>query len=296
MENRYVLGVDIGGSHIACQVVNVKNCEPLQESYVEVKVAENEAAGVILQAWERALSTCMRKVSGIEITGMGVAVPSPFDFVNGIAMADHKFAALKGLNIREELSRVTGIKPACILFTNDAAAFGMGVWRLNGTKHRHLIGVTLGTGFGACFIVDGCYATFGPGVPVGGELWNWPFRGVIAEDYVSTRWFEKRFEELAGVKVAGLKDITKLYEQGKFCQQSEQIFCEFSTAFGEIMLPFIQRFKADTLIIGGGMALAGQYFLPQMKQYFVRHAVGATIDVFADTTLAIITGAAALCV
>ena len=295
MENSYVLGVDIGCSHIACQIVNLKECQPLKESYVEVKIPENEAAGVILSAWEKALNTCIQKMPGIEITGIGVAVPSPFDFVNGIAMAEHKFAALKGLNIREELSRATGIKPECILFTNDAAAFGMGIWRCHGKKHHHLIGVTLGTGFGACFIVDGCYATFGPGVPVGGELWNWPFRGVIAEDYVSTRWFEKRFRELTGVKISGLKDMVGLYEQGKFCREAEQVFREFSTAFGEIMLPFMQRFEADSLVIGGGMVQAAQYFLTQIRQYFENNHVKASVDIFTDTTLAIITGAAALC-
>ena len=57
-----------------------KECQPLKESYVEVKIPENEAAGVILSAWEKALNTCIQKMPGIEITGIGVAVPSPFDF------------------------------------------------------------------------------------------------------------------------------------------------------------------------------------------------------------------------
>ena len=162
MEDVYVLGVDIGGSHIACQLVNLSDCSLIENTYAEVKVAENQSAGIILAAWEKALKECMGKAAGKTIRGIGVAMPSPFDFVQGIAMADHKFASLKGLNIRQELSRVTGILPSSILFTNDAAAFGMGAWRLNGSRDRHLIGVTLGTGFGACFIVDGCYATYGP--------------------------------------------------------------------------------------------------------------------------------------
>ncbi len=139
MKDIYVLGVDIGGSHMACQVVNLHGCRPLSDTYVEVKVSEKEPAGVILTAWEKGLKACLEKAGGKPICGM----------------ADHKFASLKGLNIREELHRVTGIAADSILFTNDAAAFGMGVWRLNGATDRHMIGVTLGTGFGACFIVDG---------------------------------------------------------------------------------------------------------------------------------------------
>ena len=295
MEDIYVLGVDIGGSHIACQLVNLSDCSLIENTYAEVKVAENQSAGIILAAWEKALKECMGKAAGKIIRGIGVAMPSPFDFVQGIAMADHKFASLKGLNIRQELSRVTGILPSSILFTNDAADFGMGAWRLNGSRDRHLIGVTLGTGFGACFIVDGCYATYGPGVPIGGELWNYPFRGVIAEDYVSTRWFEKRFAELTGEAIHGVKGMIDLYQAGKYKTETEQVFREFSNSFGEIMVPFMTRFNADMLVIGGGMVLSEQYFLPLIGQYMKANGINASIMTVADTTTAIIAGAAALC-
>lgn len=295
MRDHYVLGVDIGGSHVACQVVNLNGCRLLEDTYVEVKVSERESAGVILAAWEKALKSCLEKAGDRTVTGIGVAIPSPFDFIQGIAMADHKFASLKGLNIRQELYRVSGIAEESILFTNDAAAFGMGAWRLGGAVDRHMIGVTLGTGFGACFIVDGCYATYGPGVPIGGELWNYPFRGVIAEDYVSTRWFEARFAELTKETIKGLKGMVDFYEAGKYKLETEQVFREFAGSFGEIMLPFMQRFKADKLIMGGGMVLSQQYFLPLIEQYFRNNGVQASIGVLADTTTAIIAGAAALC-
>ena len=40
MEDIYVLGVDIGGSHIACQLVNLSDCSLIENTYAEVKVAE----------------------------------------------------------------------------------------------------------------------------------------------------------------------------------------------------------------------------------------------------------------
>ena len=52
MEDVYVLGVDIGGSHIACQLVNLSDCSLIENTYAEVKVAENQSAGIILAAWE----------------------------------------------------------------------------------------------------------------------------------------------------------------------------------------------------------------------------------------------------
>ena len=216
MNEKYALGVDIGGSHIACQVVELDSSRPVGETYTEVKIAENESAQKILAAWDSALGACMQKAGARAITGLGVAMPSPFDFIKGIAMAEHKFASIKGMNVRAELHRLTGIDPSRILFTNDAAGFGMGAWSLGGGNARHLIGVTLGTGFGACFIVDGCYATYGPGVPIGGELWDYPFRGRIAEDFVSTRWFEEKFRQITGVAITGVKPMIDYYHADKY--------------------------------------------------------------------------------
>lgn len=224
MNEKYALGVDIGGSHIACQVVELDSSRPVGETYTEVKIAENESAQKILAAWDSALGACMQKAGARAITGLGVAMPSPFDFIKGIAMAEHKFASIKGMNVRAELHRLTGIDPSRILFTNDAAGFGMGAWSLGGGNARHLIGVTLGTGFGACFIVDGCYATYGPGVPIGGELWDYPFRGRIAEDFVSTRWFEEKFRQITGVAITGVKPMIDYYHADKYTAEVRAIF------------------------------------------------------------------------
>lgn len=295
MNEKYAIGVDIGGSHIACQVVELGSSSPAGETYTEVKIAENESAQKILAAWDSALGACMQKAGARAITGLGVAMPSPFDFIKGIAMAEHKFASIKGMNVRAELHRLTGIDPSRILFTNDAAGFGMGAWSLGGGNARHLIGVTLGTGFGACFIVDGCYATYGPGVPIGGELWDYPFRGRIAEDFVSTRWFEEKFRQITGVAITGVKPMIDYYHADKYTAEVRAIFDEFARTFAEIMLPFVQRFGADTLVVGGGMVRAEEFFFPQLRAAFEQKGVQIPVVAMADTTTAIITGAAALC-
>ena len=39
MNEKYALGVDIGGSHIACLVVELGSSRPVGETYTEVKIA-----------------------------------------------------------------------------------------------------------------------------------------------------------------------------------------------------------------------------------------------------------------
>ena len=49
------------------------------------------------------------------------------------------------------------------------------------------------------------------------------------------------------------------------------------------------------LVIGGGMVLSEEFFIPQIKQYLSEQGVNVTICTQPDTTASIIVGAAALC-
>ena len=61
MNEKYALGVDIGGSHIACQVVELGSSRPVGETYTEVKIAENESAQKILA--DKFAHICVRRAA-----------------------------------------------------------------------------------------------------------------------------------------------------------------------------------------------------------------------------------------
>ena len=128
-----------------------------------------------------------------------------------------------------------------------------------------------------------------------GELWDYPFRGRIAEDFVSTRWFEEKFRQITGVAITGVKPMIDYYHADKYTAEVRAIFDEFARTFAEIMLPFVQRFGADTLVLGGGMVRAEEFFFPQLRAAFEQKGVQIPVVAMADTTTAIIAGAAALC-
>lgn len=44
---------------------------------------------------------------------------------------------------------------------------------------------------------------------------------------VSTRWFEKRFAELTGEAIHGVKGMIDLYQAGKYKTETEQVFRDF---------------------------------------------------------------------
>src|ERR1700744_5791346 len=167
------IGVDIGGTHIsaACVAYN----ELLKETYLRAAVDPSADARTILDSWASLINTVIGLTSADEpVSSIGVAMPGPFDYRNGISMITglDKYESLYGVNVREALrQRLTYSGPIC--FENDAACFGIGVARGDRMdQYRRLIALTLGTGLGACFINDTKPLTSGIGVPPNGYLYN----------------------------------------------------------------------------------------------------------------------------
>ena len=88
------------------------------------------------------------------------------------------------------------ISPSGIKFMNDASCFLHGeVFCGAAYKCEEALGFTLGTGLGS--------AIYKNGIAEDGEMWCSAYKDGIAEDYLSTRWFERRYKELTGKDIKG---------------------------------------------------------------------------------------------
>ncbi len=86
-------------------------------------------AEVILQSWVKALRPDHK--SSEEIITIGIAMPGPFDYEQGISLMKgmQKYDSLYGMNIRQILAERLGIPGEHITFINDAEAFYAGELR-----------------------------------------------------------------------------------------------------------------------------------------------------------------------
>ncbi len=183
------LGVDIGGTHISAALA--LDGILLHETYRRAVIDPAADASTLLDAWAELMNAVIALApvaadKDAMVRSIGLAMPGPFDYVNGISMIRglNKYESLYGLNIREALQDRLTDRTLPIAFANDAACFGLGGARAEAAAHRKSIAITLGTGFGACFVEDKLLVTTGPGVPPNGYLYNIPFKGGIAEDYI----------------------------------------------------------------------------------------------------------------
>lgn len=256
MEKPLVLGIDIGGSHITAALVDMKTRSILSDSYKRRFVNSGDDAATILNSWTMVIKEAFNGTH-IPDKKISIAIPGPFDYVNGICLIkeQEKFQSLFNLNIRNELASRLNIVPSNIEFINDAAAFLKG--EIFGGEVKitgNVMGITLGTGLGSALSINH--------VTTDAALWKSAFLDGIAEDYLSGRWFTERFKELTGKNIAGVKELLAGINEE---QDIAQIFGEFGKNLARFMIPLINRYSLEMIVIGGSISLAYDLFSAELN-------------------------------
>jgi len=255
------IGVDIGGSHISSAAVDLSTHLIIRETASEQKINNKAGADEILEGWVRALAGTISAIDKDKLTGIGFAMPGPFDYPNGIALFERveKYESLYGINISDQLrDRLKLNQDVHFRYINDATSFAIAeAWIGKASKYDKMIALTLGTGFGSALINQGIPVLSGDTVPEMGCVWHIPFKSGIADDYFSTRWFIKNYYEKTGTKVHGVKDIAGMADRDP---AALAIFEEYGSNMGNFLAPWISKFDAKVIVIGGNVTGAFHLF------------------------------------
>ena len=260
MDKNIVIGVDVGGSHITSAAVDLDNLTIEEGTLFSNKVDSKASKEVIFESWAKAISKTIKSTSLSGLKRISFAIPGPFQYKNGIAMFEinDKYENLYQVSVSDELPTYLKEDSVEFRYLNDATSFGVGVARIGEAKEYHkVIAITLGTGFGSCFISEGIPQVKAPDVPKDGCLWDKPFKQGIADEYFSTRWFKKRYRELTSEDIKGVKEIAEA--DNEF---SKKVFNEFGSNLAEFMIPVIRKYKPDLIVLGGNISNANEKFLP----------------------------------
>jgi len=253
---KLAMGIDIGGSHITCQLFDITENQLLEGSKVRVVVDGNGSKESILNSWIKAIHQTTSNHNLKELAGIGFAMPGPFDYLNGIAWFDKnvdKFHNLTGVDVKAELlQRLDLPTEFYIRFLNDAASFAVGVANVEpASKFSRIIALTLGTGFGTTFIKNGLPVAGKDGIPEDGFLYHIPFQKSIADEYFSTRWFLNEYKNQTGKDISGVKELAELAAND---ETAKEIFSLFGKNMGSFLTPWIQKFNAECIVLGGNIA------------------------------------------
>lgn len=277
-DSAYVVGVDVGGSHILSGAIALASGNLLEQSLFETKIDNKAPRSTILEAWASTINKTLQCLSGKQIQGIGFAMPGAFNYKTGVALfeGNEKYESLYDCNVPQTLGPLLISSDLEMRFLNDATSFAVGeAWRGEAAGKGRAISITLGTGFGSAFVVNGIPVTSGNTVPEHGCLWHLPFMNGIGDDYFSTRWFTKRYQEITGTTMPGVKEIHDLAQQGDV--KAMRLFHEFGSNMAVFIAPWFRNFRPEVLVMGGNISKAWQLFAQPFHKQLLKE--GLTLEV-----------------
>lgn len=225
MDTRTIL-LDIGGSFIKTQ----------EGSQIPIRSegSREEIAASLRQA-----------VSVRRADRIGIAIPGPFDYREGIFRMDHKFAAVKGERFRTLAAVPDGVQ---LRFAHDVNAVLMGAIRRLGLGDRNVALVTIGTGLGFSYSIKGKIQQSETGSPAM-AIWNLPYEGGILEDRVSARGIRSAYESKTGEKDQSAYSIAMKAYAGDIAAM--EVYDDLGDTLGKVLSWLLADVGADALLVGG---------------------------------------------
>jgi glucokinase len=255
----FVLTYDVGGSHVSAGLCSLSDLTVLRvESAPLAGVDTFEAFADLLH------NLGMRAADGqTGIAGASLAVPFPFDCEAGVSLMEHKLTALYRRDLRGALADRFGWHRDQFRFLNDAGAYLLGEVGAGAVKGaKRAVGLTLGTGVGCAFAIDGVQVREGDGVPPGGEIWDYPYGGGTVEDLISTRAVKGAYLARTGREL----EVSAIAAAAGSDNDARDVFEEFGGHLGQVLRDVVAPFRPDKVVIGGGIARSASLFLPAAEE------------------------------
>lgn len=230
MDTKTIL-LDVGGTFIKC---SDGRCIPSESggSREDIAAALHKAVGPL---------------DGV--SGIGVAIPGPFDYESGTFLLKHKFAAAYGETFRSLLRIPAGVT---LKFAHDVNAVLMGALRLTAPRDGNAALVTLGTGLGFSYAING-RVQCSPGGSPALSLWNRPLQGGgILEDRLSARGISAEFARISGEKNRTSLQIARMAFAGN--PDALAAYATTGRLLGEALFPQLGELGISLLLVGGQIA------------------------------------------
>jgi len=259
----FAIALDVGGTSIKSGVVALTTA--VVESQTQTPIDSGASAESILATFAGIVDRHARERSGSAPDGIALAFPGPFEYDTGVCRIEGvaKYESLYGINVGDELRRRLDWGDRPIRFRNDAEAAILGECLDGaGDGYGRVIGITLGTGFGSAFVVDGVVQTSGPGVPASGWLYPFPAGGVRADDYFSLRGLVGQLRAAGDVPI---DPETAAEATRRDAGAGGEVFVIYGAALGRFLAPFVAGFGAEAVIVLGGIAGAFDLFGPSLR-------------------------------
>lgn len=267
--NSCTLLLDVGGTFIKAGMASASGelIPGAEFSYPIHSEGSREDITTSLSAsvWQ---GVCFALDNSLIISTIGISVPGPFDYQNGIPLMKHKFQSIYGLSLTEffrSLPEVGPAMPICFMHDVNAAMLGeMSYGNAQGFANAAI--VTLGTGLGFACCLDGKVQYSATGSPRI-AIYNTPYRDGILEDYASKRGFLRLYEGISGRPSEPSLTVAEL---GRLAGEGDAAALEtFATVAGilaESIRKILTEQRIECLLFGGQISRSFAFMGPVLRE------------------------------
>lgn len=283
-ESPLAIGIDFGGTSVKTGVVC--GCEIIDQA-PPIATQDFSTPDGLLGTMVRTVEDLRARHPGVRATGIGM--PGFVDFENGIVLDLTNVRGWQNIPLKERLEKAIGLPVAA---DNDANCMAFAEWKLGAGKGRqHLVCVSLGTGVGGGVIANGQMvrgAKFGAGeigqtsIDYQGRRGHYGNLGAL-EDYVGNQEIARDAQD--AYRSAG---ISKDIEDCSPAALAEAAHHGDETALGRwnligrmlatSMMNACWLLNPEALVIGGGVARAGELLLEPFREHLFKQLSGPFKD------------------
>ncbi|UOQ68594.1 ROK family protein [Hymenobacter volaticus] len=272
------IGIDIGGTKIHVGVV--------QDERIIQEIQFETSATAPKEQILGALVDSIKSVMDSEVAGIGIGVPGLVDEKNGIVHNVQNIPSWREVSLKGHLASHFKVP---VYITNDANAFAIGEKIYGkGKECTNLVGITLGTGFGAGIIINN--DVYSGTLSSAGEFGCIPYRDKTIEDYCSGKFFVQNFG-LPGT------ELHLLAQRGEL--QALEAFSQFGEHLGNAIKVILYALSPEAIFLGGSISKCYKYFQEALHKSVLEFPFKIVTDrlTIAPSELgnAAVLGAAALC-
>lgn len=272
-----VIGVDAGGTRVDAGLLRLDEKEPkIVGETIRIPSPESQSFERIVDEFGNLLiqvkSQSENGIYSLDICGIGL--PGVYDRTTGAQITANKFKSLGGHDFVRALQDRSNTRVAIL---NDAEAFGLGVFVKNFPGEKRLLAITIGTGLGSAFLVEGELATEvdseKKNIPQDGETWDIPYLSGILEDYISKRAIENSYFESCGKR----REVIEIAEAARSNDLAAlHAFNNLGYHLGNGLAPVILRFTPTRVAISGQIAKSFDLFGKSLKAALERKRISST--------------------
>ena len=290
----YYAGVDLGGKNTKIGILN-REGDILKSRIIKTLSAEG-VDNTLERIWKTIQELAQELDINIKnIKGIGLGIPGPV-LEQSIVAFFANFPWERNINIKEKLEKLTGIETK---LDNDANIIALGEAKYGAAKgSKSSVTVALGTGIGGGIYIDGKLVSGakGAGGEVGhmkivkdGKLCGCGQRGCF-EAYVSATGLIR--EAVSRLTVNKQNLLYKMIDGDLMKLEAKDIFdaAREGDAFSLDLVDYEAEYLAlgianilniinpEVVVLGGGVALAGDILLNPMREKMVKYALPVTLE------------------